>query len=121
MIDNFLGVTAIGLGITGVGLLSTIPTWTHVENHVQNHAQNQVQNRVQNHVQNHVRKIKNIANKNMSFLKITDPKKRDFIVNSFLRQVRTSNKTFYPNVKVTWPHNTNFQSSSNQLRTCKKI
>ena len=24
MIDNFLGVTAIGLGITGVGLLSTI-------------------------------------------------------------------------------------------------
>ena len=29
-------------------------------------------------------KIKNIANKNMSFLKITDPKKRDFIVNEFL-------------------------------------
>ena len=24
MIDNYLGVTAIGLGITGVGLLSTI-------------------------------------------------------------------------------------------------
>ena len=24
MIDNFIGVTAIGLGITGVGLLSTI-------------------------------------------------------------------------------------------------
>ena len=29
-------------------------------------------------------KIKNIANK-MSFLKITDPKKRDFIVNEFLK------------------------------------
>ena len=34
----------------------------------------------------------------MSFLKITDPKKRDFIVNEFLRQDRTSNKTFYQNV-----------------------
>ena len=30
-------------------------------------------------------KIKNIANKNMSFLKITDPKKRYFIVNEFLK------------------------------------
>ena len=29
--------------------------------------------------------IKYIANKNMSFLKITDPKKRDFIVNEFLK------------------------------------
>ena len=28
---------------------------------------------------------KDIANKNMSFLKITDPKKRDFIVNEFLK------------------------------------
>ena len=26
-----------------------------------------------------------MANKNMSFLKITDPKKRDFIVNEFLK------------------------------------
>ena len=44
---------------------STTPTWTHV--------------------QNHDRKIKNIVNKNMSFLKITDHKKRDFIVNEFLK------------------------------------
>ena len=36
-------------------------------------------------MQNVVRKIKKIANKNMSFLKITDPKKRDFIVNEFLK------------------------------------
>ena len=39
-----------------------------------------------------------MANKNMLFLKITDPKKRDFIVESFLRQGRTSNKTLYQNV-----------------------
>ena len=30
-------------------------------------------------------KNKNVANKDMSFLKITDPKKRDFIVNEFLK------------------------------------
>ena len=30
-------------------------------------------------------KIKNIANKNMSFLKITDPMKRDLIVTEFLK------------------------------------
>ena len=42
-------------------------------------------NRVQNSVQNRVRKIKKIANKNMLFLKITDPKKRDFIVNEILK------------------------------------
>ena len=29
--------------------------------------------------------IKNIANKNISFLKFTDPKRRDFIVNEFLK------------------------------------
>ena len=61
----------------------------HVRNHVQNHVQNRVQyhvqNHAQNHDQNHVRKIKNIANKDMFFLKITDPKKRDFIVNEFLK------------------------------------
>ena len=28
---------------------------------------------------------RNIANKNMSFLKITDPKERDFTVNEFLK------------------------------------
>ena len=41
--------------------------------------------RVQNRVQNRVRKIKNITNKTMSFLKITDPKKRGLIVNEFLK------------------------------------
>ena len=51
----------------------SFPTWVRVQNHVQN--------RVQTRVQNRVRKIKKIANKNMSFLKFTDPKKRDFIVN----------------------------------------
>ena len=66
-----------------------VPTWVRVQNHVRNHVQNHVQNRVQNHarthVQNYVRKIKNIANKNMAFLKITDPQKRDFTVNEFLK------------------------------------
>ena len=80
---------------------TTIPTWTHVENYVQNHVQNlvqnhgqnpvqnrvwkHVQNNVQNYVRNHVRKIKNMVIKNMSFLKIIDPKKRNFIVNEFLK------------------------------------
>ena len=50
-----------------------------------NHVKNGVQNSVRNRVQNHVRRIKKIANKNMSFLKITDPKKRYFIVNEFLK------------------------------------
>ena len=52
-------------------------TWVRVQKHVQKH--------VQNHVQNHAWKNKIMANKNMSFLKITDPKKRDFIVNEFLK------------------------------------
>ena len=70
-----------------------VPTWVRVGNRVRNRVQNHIQSRVQNHiqscfqnrVQNHVRKIKKIANKNMLFLKITDPKKRDFIVNEFLK------------------------------------
>ena len=43
---------------------------------------------------NRVRKIKNIANKNMSFLKITDPKKRDFIVNEFLKTRQNIQQNF---------------------------
>ena len=66
-----------------------VPTWVRVHNHVRNHVQNHVQNSVQNHarthVQNYVRTIKNIANKKLSFLNITDPKKRDFTVNVFLK------------------------------------
>ena len=46
---------------------------------------NRVQNHVQNRVQNRVQPNKNTANKNMSFLKITDLKKRDFIVNELLK------------------------------------
>ena len=53
------------------------PKWVRVQTHVQNH--------VQYHAQNRVAKNVNIANKNMSFLKIRDPKKRDFIVNEFLK------------------------------------
>ena len=37
--------------------------------------------RVQTMFKTMLEKIKNIPNKNMSFLKFTDPKKRDFIVN----------------------------------------
>ena len=40
---------------------------------------------VGNHVYNRIRKKLNIANKGKSFLKITHPKKRDFIVNEFLK------------------------------------
>ena len=52
---------------------------------MENYDRNRLQNRDQKRVRNHVRKIKNIVNKNMSFLKITDPKKRDFIANEFLK------------------------------------
>ena len=48
----------------------------HVQNYVQSHAQNHVQNHAKNYVQNRVRKNKNIANKDMAFLKISNPKKR---------------------------------------------
>ena len=66
------------------------------KNHVQNSVQNRVQNNVQNHVQNHVRKIKKDSQyKNMSFLKITDPnKKRDFIVNEFLKTRQNIQQNF---------------------------
>ena len=39
-------------------------------------------------------KIKNIANKNMSFLKITDPKKRDFIFNEFRKTTQNIQRNF---------------------------
>ena len=45
----------------------------------------QYSNSVQNSVQNRVWKIKKIDNKNISFLKITDSKKRNIIVNEFLK------------------------------------
>ena len=61
---------------------------------MQNHVQNHVLSCVQNRVQNHVRKIKKICNKNMSFLKITDPKKNDFIVNEFLKKRQNIQQNF---------------------------
>ena len=39
-------------------------------------------------------KFKNITNKNMSFLKITDPMKRDFIVNAFLKTRQNIQQNF---------------------------
>ena len=40
-------------------------------------------------------KLKNIVNKkNMSFLKITDPKKRDFIVDEFLKTRQTIQQNY---------------------------
>ena len=51
-----------------------------------------------NHVQKPCSKNKKIANKNMLFLKITDPKKRDFIVNEFLKTRQNIQITFYQNV-----------------------
>ena len=72
------------------GNTTTIPTWTHVQNRVQTH----VKNHIPNHVQNLVRKIKNTANKNISLQKIADPKKRDFIVNEFLKTRQNIQQNF---------------------------
>ena len=70
-----------------------VPASVRVRNHVQNHVQNHFQNYVQK-IKNHVQKIKNTANKNMSFLKITHPEKRDFIVNQFLKTRQNIQQTF---------------------------
>ena len=43
-------------------------------------------------------KIKNIVNKNMSFLKITDPKKIYFIVNESLKTRQNIHQNFYQKV-----------------------
>ena len=50
---------------------------------------------------------------------MTDPKKTDFIVNKFLKTRQNIQQIVYQNVYATWAHNTNFQSSWNQSRTCK--
>ena len=39
-------------------------------------------------------KLKKIANKNMLFLKLTDPKKRNFIVNEFLKKRQNMQQNF---------------------------
>ena len=66
----------------------------HDRNRVVNHDRNRVENRVKKRVRNHVRTIKNIVIKNMSILKITDPKKRDFIVNEFLKTRQNMQQNF---------------------------
>ena len=91
----------------------------HVQIQVKNHVQNRAQNGVQKRVRNHVRKINNIFNKNMSFLKITDPKKRNFIVHEFLKTRQSIQQNFLS--EHLGDVNTQYESSSNQLRTFKKI
>ena len=83
-----------------------VPTSVCVRNHEQNLPQNHGQNHVQNHVQTMFKimiktmfntifeKNKNVANEDMSFLKITDPKKRDFIVNEFLKTRQNIQQNF---------------------------
>ena len=41
-------------------------------------------------------KLKNIVNKNISFRKITDTKKRDFIVNEFIKTRQNIQQNFLP-------------------------
>ena len=105
MIYNCLCVTAIGLGITGVGLLSTIvaaPSIIEMEavtivmellRVVGNRAIKKLSKPCSKLCSKPYSKIKKIGNKNMSFLKNSDPKKRDFIVTDFLRQDRKCNTT----------------------------
>ena len=57
----------------------------------------------------------------MSFLKMTDPKKRDFIINEFFKPRQNIQQNFLSERAGELTHNTNFQSSSKQLRTCTKI
>ena len=72
----------------------SVSTWLRVGNHVQTCVQNRVRNHDPNRVQNRVPKITNIANKDMSFLKIIDHKKRDFIVNEFLKTMQNIQQNF---------------------------
>ena len=70
----------------------------HVENHVQTMIKNMFKTMfktmIKITIQTMFEKIKNIANQNMSFLKITDPKKRDFIVNEFLKTRQNMQQNF---------------------------
>ena len=62
-----------------------------------------------------------MANKNMSFLNITDPKKRDFKVNEFLKTRQIIQQNCISERVGDLSNNTNFESSSNLLQTCNKI
>ena len=56
----------------------------------------------------------------MSFLKMTDPKRRDFIVNEFL-MTRQNIQQNYLCERVGEAHHTNFLNSSNQLQYSKQV
>ena len=57
----------------------------------------------------------------MSFLKITDPKKSDFIVNEFRNTRQNIQQNIVSERVGDLSIQYHFQSSSNQLRTCKKM
>ena len=66
-----------------------------VQNRVQNHVRNHVQNRVQNDIQNHILKSTNMANKICHFQKFQFlRKKRDFMVNEFLKTRQNIQENF---------------------------
>ena len=56
----------------------------------------------------------------MSFLKITDPKKRDFIVNEFLKKRQHIQQNFLSEGLGDLSAQYELSSSSNQSRTCKQ-
>ena len=57
----------------------------------------------------------------MSFLKITDPKKRDYIVNEFLNTRQNLQQNFLSERVGDLSTQYELSISSNQLRTCKQI
>ena len=59
--------------------------------------------------------------KNITFLKITDPQKRNFIVNEFLKTRQNIQQNFLSERVGDLSTQYDFQRSSNLLQTCKKI
>ena len=57
----------------------------------------------------------------MSFLKNTDPKKIDFIVNEYLKTRQNIQQDFLSERVGDLSTQYELRSSSNQLRTCKKF
>ena len=57
----------------------------------------------------------------MSFPKITDPKKRDFIVNQFLKTRQNIQQNYLSERVGDLSTQTNFLNFLNQLQTCKNI
>ena len=57
----------------------------------------------------------------MTFLKITDPKKRDFIVNEFLKTRQNIQQNFVSERLGDLSTQYELQSSSNLLHTCKRF